>query len=282
MESVTTVRLEANGPFHHAGAIAVLAAHRVEGLSTVDVAESTVTRLFDVEGTAHAVTCVLDSAGVTASIDSADTDVVAEIAHRVTRWFDLATDLAPINAHLGQDPLFAEHVERFPGVRITGSPDPFEAVVQTVLGQQVTLAAGRLFGARLVAAYGAPGGRGLTAFPTPAALARIDVDNLRQQIGLTRARARTVHEVANFFGTRPPSGDLPAPAELAALYGVGPWTLSYLAVRAGGDPDAFPSSDAVLRRMMLAAGLGEDAPQRWRPWRSYAAVRLWARSGALD
>jgi 3-methyladenine DNA glycosylase/8-oxoguanine DNA glycosylase len=54
------------------------------------------------------------------------------------------------------------------------------------------------------------------------------------------------------------------------LPGVGPWTAEYVAMRALGDPDAFPATDLVLRRR-----LGNSDPDRWRPWRSYAAMHLW-------
>ena len=62
-------------------------------------------------------------------------------------------------------------------------------------------------------------------------------------------------------------------AGLARIPGVGPWTIEYVALRALGDPDAFPAGDAVLR-----AEIGAANTEAWRPWRGYAAVRLWARA----
>jgi AraC family transcriptional regulator of adaptative response / DNA-3-methyladenine glycosylase II len=62
-------------------------------------------------------------------------------------------------------------------------------------------------------------------------------------------------------------------AGLLAVKGIGPWTVEYVAMRALGDPDAFPSTDLVLKRAMT-----ESAPDRsesWRPWRAYAAMHLW-------
>jgi len=59
-------------------------------------------------------------------------------------------------------------------------------------------------------------------------------------------------------------------AALLALPGVGPWTVEYVAMRALGDPDAFPGTDLVLARQAEGAD-----PTRWRPWRSYAAMHLW-------
>ena len=42
-----------------------------------------------------------------------------------------------------------------------------------------------------------------------------------------------------------------------ALPGIGPWTADYVAMRALGDPDAFPATDLVLRR-----ALGNDVDSR--------------------
>jgi AraC family transcriptional regulator of adaptative response / DNA-3-methyladenine glycosylase II len=72
-----------------------------------------------------------------------------------------------------------------------------------------------------------------------------------------------------------------ATAALLELPGVGPWTASYVSMRALGDSDAFPPGDAAVRRALEQ--LGEDGDptaaqrlaERWRPWRSYALMHLW-------
>jgi AraC family transcriptional regulator of adaptative response / DNA-3-methyladenine glycosylase II len=63
--------------------------------------------------------------------------------------------------------------------------------------------------------------------------------------------------------------------------GLGAWTAQYVALRALAEPDAFPASDLVLRR--VAAGAKAPLTERalvaraeaWRPWRAYAASHLW-------
>jgi 3-methyladenine DNA glycosylase/8-oxoguanine DNA glycosylase len=64
---------------------------------------------------------------------------------------------------------------------------------------------------------------------------------------------------------------------MCELRGIGPWTANYIAMRALGDPDAFPASDLGL---LKAAGLSSqhrlaEIAEAWRPWRSYAAMYLW-------
>src|SRR5262249_36249533 len=51
-----------------------------------------------------------------------------------------------------------------------------------------------------------------------------------------------------------------ARGQLAALPGLGPWTVETIAMRALGDPDAFPASDLGVRAGASEAGLPEDAP----------------------
>src|SRR5205823_697123 len=67
-----------------------------------------------------------------------------------------------------------------------------------------------------------------------------------------------------------------AAARLAGLPGIGPWTISYILMRAAADPDAFPATDLGLKRAMARLGCEPGQAQRWRPWRAYAAVHLWA------
>ena len=79
-----------------------------------------------------------------------------------------------------------------------------------------------------------------------------------------------------------------ASAALAALLdvpGVGPWTASYVAMRALGDPDAFLAGDVGLRQALLRLASPAQGPEAtalaepWRPWRSYAVMHLWSSLG---
>ena len=68
-----------------------------------------------------------------------------------------------------------------------------------------------------------------------------------------------------------------AQSGLRAVPGIGAWTAEYIAMRAFGEPDAFPSGDLVLRRTTGArtARELERRSQAWRPWRAYAVMLLW-------
>jgi 3-methyladenine DNA glycosylase/8-oxoguanine DNA glycosylase len=257
--------------------------HSVPGVERVDVAEATVTRLLRTASGIAPVTVAVRDDGV-AIRGAADEQTVA----LVREWFDLDTRIDLIGVAFGRDPVLGALVRKRPAVRVIGHPDPFEAAVQTVLGQQVSLAACRTFTGRLAAAYGRHGDDGLIAFPAASSVASADVQELRAAVGIPLARARTVIALAGAFsaGLRiDRDGDLARTrSQLLALPGIGPWTVDYLSLRVLRDPDAYPVGDLVLRRALggvtpaEALRLGE----RWHPWRAYATMHLWTADAVGD
>ena len=177
------------------------------------------------------------------------------------------------------------------GLRLPGTVDGFELAVRAVLGQQVTVAAARTLATRLVARYGTPLDCPITGlqwhFPTPEALVNASADDLGQ-LGIVKQRQRAIQSLAMAVSQGQlalhPAADVPATlAALQALPGFGPWTANYIAMRALRWPDAFPAGDVALHKALgvqdaqQPAVAAEAASQRWRPWRSYAVLRAWAR-----
>jgi AraC family transcriptional regulator of adaptative response / DNA-3-methyladenine glycosylase II len=164
--------------------------------------------------------------------------------------------------------------------------DPWETLVRAIVGQQITVAGARTLLGRLVADLGGPEVSGLRAFPRPGALVDAGPEAIAA-LGMPGARARSLHSTALAVASRDidlRSGDVSdVAARLLELPGIGPWTVSYVRLRALGDPDAFPSSDLGLRRAAEALGLPSSArdldlrARAWSPWRSYAAQHLWTR-----
>ncbi|MDQ0736811.1 DNA-3-methyladenine glycosylase family protein [Arthrobacter agilis] len=262
---------------------AILANHAIPGceIAGTGVSGRSHTRLLATPGGPRRVTVTVRPDDVELT---ADTDVDAEFAClvRTTRsWLDLDTDVAAVARAFDGDSLLGPLVRRRPGLRAVGYPDAFEAAIMTVLGQQVSVAAGGTFGGRLAAAYGTPTDSGLTLFPTPQAIAAAPHEELRAAVGVTRARAATVQNVARAVAaglSLDPAGDHAAlRKELLAIPGIGPWSADYLAVRVLRDPDAFTPGDLVARRAMGNPDI-RDAGRRseaWRPYRAYALFHLW-------
>jgi AraC family transcriptional regulator, regulatory protein of adaptative response / DNA-3-methyladenine glycosylase II len=212
------------------------------------------------------------------------------IVERAGRLFDLGADSAAIVRHLRRDPMLRPALSGVRGLRVPGAWDPFELAVRAILGQQVSVRGARTLAGRLAERFGrpVPGGSGGTLtrlFPDAGALAGADLG----RIGLTRARAAAVRALAVAvrdgaldFGALGGLDD--AAARLAALPGVGPWTAQYIAMRALGEPDAFPAGDLGVRRALAHGGPLPDArtlsarAEAWRPWRAYAVMALWTGS----
>lgn len=231
---------------------------------------------------AHAGWLTLDLAGAAPKLTLSDGLMPAfrQLIANVRGALDLDADLDAINAFLARD--FAADIARDPIVRLPGGIDPFELAVRAVIGQQVTVKAATTIVSRLVERLGAPIETDVPGldrlFPSAARIADAGKDAIAS-LGMPGARAETLLRLARAAADgelKLARGAVSVGREgLAALSGIGPWTVEYVALRGLGDPDAFPLGDSALR----AAYEGDlaRAHETWRPWRAYAAARLWRR-----
>ncbi|MCD0452759.1 helix-turn-helix domain-containing protein [Actinocorallia sp. API 0066] len=212
------------------------------------------------------------------TVTLADLRDLAAATQRVRRLFDLDADPYAVAETLSGDPVLGPLVEAVPGVRAPGAADPEELAFRAVLGQQVTVAAARTLGGRVVSALGTPlpepSGTLTHLFPEAAALAESPLTGL----GMPASRHAALHALATALS----SGEIPldpgadrdeAEKALLSVRGIGAWTAAYIRMRALGDPDVLPPGDVVLRRALAAAGAPD--PVAWAPWRSYATQLLW-------
>jgi len=218
-------------------------------------------------------------------VSSADPRALLHLSTVARRVFDLAADPATIATALADDRILAPLVERRPGLRIPGVWDPFECAVRAIVGQQVSLAAGLTLVRRLVERAGRPISSSIDAlthlFPAPAAIVDADLSGLgltSNRIVALKSLAAAIVDGALDFG----AGAEEVIATLTRIRGIGAWTAHYIALRALGEPDAFPSADLVLRKAAsgsngtLSASALESRAETWRPWRGYAAIHLWS------
>jgi AraC family transcriptional regulator, regulatory protein of adaptative response / DNA-3-methyladenine glycosylase II len=213
---------------------------------------------------------------------------------RCRSLLDLDADPVAISDVLGSDPLLGALVRRSPGRRVPGSVDGAELAFRAVLGQQVSVAGASTLAGRLVARCGEPLPGTLAAedgapthlFPRPHAVAGTTLDGL----GFPSARRETLRALARTLAgggivLDPGSEREEVERRLLELRGIGPWTASYVAMRALGDPDAFLSTDLGVRKAIVRLGHAGDRgsvvslAERWRPWRAYATQHLWASLG---
>ncbi len=209
------------------------------------------------------------------------------VVERARRMFDLDANPKAIHQTLIQDPLLAERIRNTPGLRLPGSWDPFETTVRAVVGQQISVKGAvcqlghiaRLFGVP----YDGDGTPHLTRlFPNAAEMLAADM----AAIGMPHKKKETLRQIAQHIFSG--SLQLDTVAELSrfvdsmtAIPGIGDWTANYVAMRALGEPDAFPASDLGIMKALQEGNTRPTVKQAaaraeaWRPWRAYAAIYLW-------
>ena len=211
-------------------------------------------------------------------------EVLPLAIRRVRATFDLDADPGAINQVLQAS---------FPGadgLRVPGTLDGYELAVRAVLGQQITVAAARTLAQRMVDKFGepieTPWPELSRLFPAPAVLAQASGDALGQ-LGIVKQRQAAIVGIARAVASKRlvlhGGADVQATiATLKALPGIGDWTAQYIAMRALRWPDAFPAGDVALHKALGVHGLknparlAEAASMAWRPWRSYAVIRVWS------
>jgi DNA-3-methyladenine glycosylase II len=157
------------------------------------------------------------------------------------------------------------------------SPDGFAALLDAIVGQQVSTASARAIWARLEAA-------GQTV---EARVAETPEEALRA-LGLSRQKARYARALAEAridYDSLRTAPDAEVIATLTAVPGIGRWTAEIYAMFALGRADVFAPGDLALQE---AARIALNLPARpapkafaalaevWSPWRAVAARALWA------
>jgi AraC family transcriptional regulator, regulatory protein of adaptative response / DNA-3-methyladenine glycosylase II len=278
-------RLHFRPPYHWEGMLAFLAARATPGVECVEQGCYRRTISWNGRDGYFEVSIDQERSALAVRIEFGDPRSLFFIVERIRAMFDLNADWSAIVHSLRSDPALIERVESDPGLRVPGCWSGFELTTRAILGQQITVKGATALAGRLTASFGKPlsSAKGLThLFPTPEVLA----DARLASIGLTGARAETIRSLARAVaeGKLQFEGVVNSEAfqqRLCEIPGIGKWTAQYVAMRALGEPDAFPSSDlGLLREMGLRNAIElEERAEAWRPWRAYAAMYLWKIGG---
>jgi AraC family transcriptional regulator of adaptative response / DNA-3-methyladenine glycosylase II len=287
MEHNLTLHLPYNPPFESASLLAFLQRRAIPGVEEVINGCYRRTVLLPRSKGVIELEPVMETNSVVLRLRLDDLSDLSILEQRCRSLFDLDAFPETIASVLLTDPLLAPLVKARPGLRVPGAIDGFELAMRAILGQQVSVAGARTLAARIVRAYGEPLAqpRGTLThyFPAPQTLAQSDF----QGLGLTRSRIAALQALSQTVVDENLSIDPSADSEqtiarLLQIPGIGPWTTSYIAMRALRDPDAFPAADLGLRRAFEQLGQSsntrniEKHAASWRPYRAYGAQHLWA------
>ncbi|HLX54965.1 MAG TPA: AlkA N-terminal domain-containing protein [Aquella sp.] len=203
---------------------------------------------------------------------------ILEFVSRLKNIFDLDSDPMAIHNTLHEDAKLKPFLKQYPGLRIPGCWDGFELAIRAIVGQKISVKAAHTILGRIVKLCGEPQVLDKTLklthyFPSAEKILEADLSG----IGLTTSKIESIkllaQEVANKTIVLDGTADFEDTCKrLLALKGIGKWTVEYIAMRALRDPNGFPETDLELQKKIVALGLN---PQKWVPWRGYAAVLLW-------
>ncbi len=216
---------------------------------------------------------------------------------RASFWSGVDDDLGPFLERFEGDALIGESVRTAPWLRPYRRPMPFDVLLSAVCEQLVTDERGAAIKRAVVQAHGRRHD-GLLDVPSAADLARLGPAQL-EACGLAAARAVSLLAAAREVAAgRVDLLDAAAHRRgwerLRRIAGIGPWTLSTLALHGQGHPDALPAGDHAYRTVVarLAGALGtvreEDVVaffEPYRPWRGVAGwhvLRTARRAGLLE
>lgn len=206
------------------------------------------------------------------------------IATLLNNMFSLQVDLSRFEQFANRKAKLGPLVRRFRGMRPPRLPSVFEALVNGIACQQMSLTVGIILLSRLARMCGLGleiDGKTVHAFPRPQDLAHRDPESLRR-LGFSRQKVRAIIEAARAIvdetldlETLVESSDETALAELQKLRGVGRWTAEYILLRGLGRWHIFPGDD-VGARNNLSRWLGladivdyesvSRALSRWKPY----------------
>ena len=187
--------------------------------------------------------------------------------------------------HLSADEKLKPVIEAHGVLTIQKRDDVFNALVGSVMSQQLSTRVARVFHKRFVDLYG--------SLPTPQQLLATPFDRLRG-IGLSDAKANYLLNIARFAldtgldrKVLHKMEDEEAIRYLTQIKGVGRWTTEMLLMFSLGREDIFPVGDLGIQQAMtriygirvrdkkkLKKKLIQIADS-WSPYRTYACMYLW-------
>jgi DNA-3-methyladenine glycosylase II len=183
-------------------------------------------------------------------VDPLDDEISLVVLHLLGAPFKLD----PFYGFATLDPVLGPIAERLRGLRPPLAPTPFESLVTSITAQQVSLFAAFAIRNRLIRRFGAPAGEHAVAFPTRAALAAAEEDELIA-LGFSRRKAAYVVGLARSDLDLDSLAALPdedVKARLTALPGIGEWTADWFLARHLARPRAWPAGDLGLRKAVSA------------------------------
>ena len=215
-----------------------------------------------------------------------------KIESSIASIFNFDLDLNRFYREIRGDPVMTKVTRNLHGLRSPTTTGPYEALVSSIIEQQISLKAAWSMQRRMIRAYGDSvviRGRTYYAFPIPEKLAALSVDDL-EKCGLSGRKSEYVIGVSRMIlaGELDLEGMMRLPSteiieRMMKIRGIGRWTAEMTMIRGMHKPDALPADDLGLRRLishyynedrMLSGDEVRSLAARWGKWKGIAAYYL--------
>jgi DNA-3-methyladenine glycosylase II len=239
----------------------------------------------------------LNIEAASAGLSPKDESTIAAI---VERMLGTRQDLLEFYHLASEDIQLSELAERYRGLKPPRFPTLFEAVINGIACQQISLTLGIILLNRLATNFGRSiqaEALSIYAFPQPEDLAGLKPQDIRR-LGLSYNKANAIIELARMITERhldledlESLDDGTVLSRLCQLRGVGRWTAEYVMLRGLGRIHIFPGDDVGARKSLqrwlkLKEPMDyEDVRRvlsRWKPYTGFLYFHLLLERLALD
>ena len=223
--------------------------------------------------------------------DAFTEDDRSDLEALVTRLFNLNLDILPFYEAVKSDRIMRQITRHLWGLHSPSTVTVFEALVDSIIEQQISLKAAWSMQRRLIETFGGAlilRGRTYFAYPMPENLAVASIEQLRA-CGLSGRKAEYVQGVAKLVveGLDLESfrswSEEKIIEELSLIRGVGVWTAEMTMIRGMQKYDAFPGDDIGLRWIIahyyyggekISGDEARQTASAWSGWRGLASFYL--------
>jgi DNA-3-methyladenine glycosylase II len=222
-----------------------------------------------------------------------ESGTVEKVRKLVEHILNIHDDLRPFYSEVRDDPVMKELCTRLRGLKSPSTPTVFEALVDSIIEQQISLAAAHTMEDKLVKEFGTRfvlDGSEYYCYPTPAQLAPGTPEQFRS-CGLSTRKGEYIGDISR----RIAGGDLDLESlkgdrdtdeileTLMALRGIGRWTAELTVLRGMHRVEAIPADDLGIRNLIshfyrndqkITGDEARDIAERWGRWKGLAAFYL--------
>ena len=211
----------------------------------------------------------------------------------VNALFSLDLDLKPFYEKVKDDKVMAQFTRKLWGLKIPTTPTVFEALVDSIVEQQISLKVANSIENRIIKKFGESlelEDATYFAYPTPQQLAPVSIEEFRQ-CGLSLRKGEYIKEASrlitegklNLEKLKTYESSEQIIGELDKIRGIGVWTAELTILRGMQRLDALPADDLGLRRVIsryyrdgkvISSAEARQIAESWGEWKGLAAYYL--------